>query len=80
MDEYRIPAAGDAFTSLPGGDAVDEAPHVCNDGWITIGQMAVDPETGEETEGFAMYLCQRCASDRKGERWARLTRTPGSNA
>jgi DNA topoisomerase VI subunit B len=34
----------------------------------------------EVTEGFAMYLCQRCASDRKGERWARLTRTPGSNA
>ena len=57
VDEYRIPAAGDAFASLPGGDEVDEAPDVCNDGWITIGQMAVDPETGEETEGFAMYFC-----------------------
>jgi hypothetical protein len=36
-------------------------PHVCNDGWVTIGQIAVDPETGEETEEYALYLCRRCA-------------------
>jgi hypothetical protein len=41
----------------------DERPHVCNDGWITIGQMVVDPETGEETEEYALYLCRRCASE-----------------
>jgi hypothetical protein len=23
----------------------DEAPHVCNDGWVTLGQIAIDPET-----------------------------------
>jgi hypothetical protein len=35
-------------------------PHACNDGWVTIGQIAVDPETGEETEEYALYLCRRC--------------------
>jgi len=38
----------------------DEAPHICNDGWVTIGQIAVDPETGEEVEEYALYLCRRC--------------------
>ena len=36
-------------------------PHGCNDGWVTIGQIAVDPETSEETEEFSLYLCRRCA-------------------
>jgi hypothetical protein len=39
----------------------DERPHACNDGWVTIGQFAVDPETGEETEEFSLYLCRKCA-------------------
>ena len=38
----------------------DERPHACNDGWITLGQIVVDPETGEETEEYALYLCRRC--------------------
>jgi hypothetical protein len=38
----------------------DEVPHACNDGWVTIGQIALDPETGEEVEEFALYLCRRC--------------------
>jgi hypothetical protein len=38
-------------------------PHVCNDGWITLGQIVVDPETGEEIEEFALYLCRRCAEE-----------------
>jgi hypothetical protein len=29
-------------------------------GWITLGQIVVDPETGEEVEEFALYLCRRC--------------------
>jgi hypothetical protein len=37
-----------------------ERPHACNDGWVTIGQLVVDPEMGEETEEFALYLCRRC--------------------
>src|SRR5215207_5830609 len=28
--------------------------------FITIGQIAVNPETGEETEEYALYLCRRC--------------------
>jgi hypothetical protein len=42
----------------------DERPCACNDGWVTIGQIVVDPETGEETEEFAQYLCRRCADSR----------------
>jgi hypothetical protein len=38
-------------------------PHACNDGWITLGQIVVDPETGEETEEYALYLCRRCAGE-----------------
>jgi hypothetical protein len=41
----------------------EERPHACNGGWVTIGQIAVDPETGEETEEFALYLCRRCAEE-----------------
>jgi hypothetical protein len=39
-------------------------PCACNNGWITIGQLVVDPETGEETEEYALYLCRRCADAR----------------
>jgi hypothetical protein len=39
----------------------DERPCACNDGWVTIGQVVVDPDTGEETEEFAQYLCRQCA-------------------
>jgi hypothetical protein len=41
-----------------------ERPHACNGGWVTLGQIVVDPETGEETEEFALYLCRRCADSR----------------
>ena len=41
-----------------------ERPCACNDGWVTIGQIAVDPQTGEETEVFALYLCRRLADSR----------------
>jgi hypothetical protein len=44
-------------------DHQDERPHACNDGWVTIGQTVVDPETGEETEEFALDLCRRCAEE-----------------
>ena len=52
----RIDPAGDPFAAAPG-----ERAHICNDGWVTIGQTVTDPETGEEVEEFAQYLCQRCA-------------------
>ena len=42
----------------------DHHPHACNHGWITLGQIALDPETGEETEEYALYLCRRCSDSR----------------
>jgi hypothetical protein len=39
----------------------DQAPHACNEGWVLIGQIALDPETGEEVEEYALYLCRKCA-------------------
>jgi hypothetical protein len=33
------------------------------DGWVTIGPIALNPETGEGIEEFALYLCQRCRAD-----------------
>jgi len=36
-------------------------PHSCSNGWVTIGHLVVDPETGEEVEEYALYLCRRCA-------------------
>jgi hypothetical protein len=44
--------------------AAKARPCACNDGWVTIGQLVIDPETGEETEEFALYLCRRCADSR----------------
>jgi hypothetical protein len=53
--------AHDVHRSTEDHDHQDERPHACNDGWITIGQVAVDLETGEETEEYALYLCRECA-------------------
>ena len=58
----RVSIAGGPFTAAPRHD--QDHPHVCNDGWITIGQIALDPETGEEAEEHALYLCRRCADSR----------------
>lgn len=38
-----------------------DRPHACNNGWTTLGQIVIDPETGEEVEEFALYLCRRCS-------------------
>jgi hypothetical protein len=47
----------------PSTEDQDERLHACNDGWVTIGQIALDPETGE----YALYLCRRCASEAEEE-------------
>jgi len=44
-------------------DHQDERPCGCNGGWVTMGQIVVDEETGEEVEEFALYLCRRCAGE-----------------
>ena len=69
MDKQQS-TAHPAHPSTEGHDDTVEAhysglerlcPHACNDGWVTLGQLVVDPETGEETEEYALYLCRRCA-------------------
>jgi hypothetical protein len=64
VDIKRIPSVGDLFTAAPHHEDQDEHPHACIDGWVAIGQIALDPETGEEIEEFALYLCRRCADSR----------------
>ncbi len=61
MDEHTIPPAGDPFTAA--AHRAQDHPHACNNGWITIGQLVVDPETGAEVEEYALYLCRRCAGE-----------------
>lgn len=61
MSEHTISPAGDPFHAAPRLDHDNQEPHACNDGWVTIGQIAVDPETGEEAEEYGLYLCRRCA-------------------
>ena len=61
MDERTISPAGDPFYAASNDQ---DHPHACNDGWVTIGQMVVDEQRGEETEEYALYLCRRCAEDK----------------
>jgi len=63
LSEYSVDPrtrAGDPFASprFP-----DERPHCCNDGWVTMGVDAIDPETGEEYIEYALYLCRRCGEE-----------------
>jgi hypothetical protein len=53
-------------SSAPAQPSTEEQdhPHACNDGWVTIGQIVVDEETGEEVEEQALYLCRKCAEDK----------------
>jgi hypothetical protein len=64
VDEHTISPAGDPFHAAPHDQ--DERPHACNDGWITLGELVVDPETGEESDEHAPYLCSKCAERSKG--------------
>jgi len=59
VDEHTISPAGDPFE--PAGRLA--SPHCCNDGWVTMGVEAIDPETGEETIEYALYLCRRCGEE-----------------
>jgi hypothetical protein len=55
------PPAKDHDDTVEAHYASLERPHACMDGWVTIGQIVIDPETGEETEEYALYLCRKCA-------------------
>jgi hypothetical protein len=65
--KYTTRSSALAHPSTENHDTVEahyaslERPHACYDGWVTLGQIVVDPETGEESEEFALYLCRECA-------------------
>ena len=61
MSSTEKSSAPHAHPSTEDHDHQDERSCVCNDGWVTLGQIVVDPETGEETEEYALYLCPKCA-------------------
>jgi hypothetical protein len=61
--DTRKSSARHAHPSTEEHDGQHGRPHACNDGWVSIGQTVVDPETGEETVEHALYLCQRYAAD-----------------
>jgi|SRR5687768_7951322 hypothetical protein len=58
---HAHPSTDDHDDTVEAHYACLERACACNDGWVTIGQLALDPETGEETEEFALYLCRKCA-------------------
>jgi hypothetical protein len=60
---HAHPSTEDHDDTVEAHYACLERPHTCNDGWVTLGQIVVDPQTGEETEEFALYLCRRCSDD-----------------
>ena len=62
VDITRIAPAGDPFHAAAHHEDQGERPHACNNGWVMIGQIALDPDTGEEAEEFAQYLCRRCSA------------------
>jgi hypothetical protein len=40
-----------------------EAPHACNDGWVTVSHVEFDEETGEEVIEHSIYPCKRCGEE-----------------
>jgi hypothetical protein len=64
MDTNRVPRPRHDDDTIEAHYSCLERPHACNDGWVTLGQIVVDPETGEELEEFALYLCRKCADNR----------------
>jgi len=57
----RSVLAGDPIAYA--GSKLEENPHVCNSGWVSMEVEAIDPETGEETVEEALYLCRRCSGE-----------------
>lgn len=43
-------------------------PHGCYEGFVYIGRLEVDPETGEEVELIEVVSCRRCAGGDGGLR------------
>jgi hypothetical protein len=61
VDEHTISPAGDPFTALSSRD--DNHPHACMDGYVFIGVLVQDEESGEEVERVEALPCRRCAEE-----------------
>ena len=58
---HAHPSTEDHYDTLEAHYASLERHHACNNGWVTLGQIVVDPETSEEVEEYVLYLCRKCA-------------------
>jgi hypothetical protein len=67
VDEIRISPQGDPFTSAP-RHPDQEHPHACIDGWVYLGELVEDPETGGELEVYTVVRCRRCQPRRSHRR------------
>jgi hypothetical protein len=57
---HAHPSTEDNDDTLEAHYACLERPCACLEGWVTIGQIALDSETGEDVEEYELYLCRRC--------------------
>jgi hypothetical protein len=63
VDEHTISPAGDPFYAAS-RHPDEETPHGCIDGFVYVGHMVEDPETGQEVEVFDAVPCRRCSDSR----------------
>ena len=66
MDDVRITQAkpGDPFYAAklsPRPEVAPDHPHACIDGWVYLGELVEDPETGGELEVYTAIPCRRCS-------------------
>jgi hypothetical protein len=59
-DTRRLVLMQKKFTASETGEATEERVCACNDGFVTVGYIALDPETGEEVEQYGLYPCEQC--------------------
>jgi hypothetical protein len=41
----------------------EDPPHPCSEGWVHLGYIAHDEETGEEVKKIEAVPCRRCAQE-----------------
>ena len=60
MDEHTISPAGDPFHAALHDQ---DHPHACLNGYVYLGYIALDEETGEEVEQVEALPCRRCTDN-----------------
>jgi hypothetical protein len=48
------------------GSTLEERPHACWDGFVYLGHIARDEETGEDVEVIERVPCRRCRAEGLG--------------